>query len=156
MTCACEARRAHCQGEAPAPGVGISAAVERWSPRLLPIAVTDDGRKLSSLYHSAAVGAAGGDDSAIIRLFDCYYFAPLKRNVFSWGTTQTFFPQALLKGSQNHTGEHTSLSVGKIRFSERFVRPVAQARAWARRAQASVRKFYTKNHYINFTLKIIT
>ena len=30
------------------------------------------------------------------------------------------FPQALLKGSQNHTGEHTSLRVGKFGFSERF------------------------------------
>ena len=36
-----------------------------------------------------------------------------------------FFPQALLKGSQNHTGEHTSLRVGKIRFSKRFGSPVA-------------------------------
>ena len=29
-----------------------------------------------------------------------------------------FFPQALLKGSQIHTSEHTSLRVGKIEFSE--------------------------------------
>merc|ERR1712224_536345 len=38
------------QVEAPAPGVGISTAAERRSPMLLPSAVTDDGRTLSTLY----------------------------------------------------------------------------------------------------------
>merc|ERR1712224_132777 len=40
------------QVEAPAPGVGISTAAERRSPMLLPSAVTDDGRTLSTLYLS--------------------------------------------------------------------------------------------------------
>ena len=37
--------------EAPAPGVGISAAVERRSPQLPPTPVTDDRRKPPILYH---------------------------------------------------------------------------------------------------------
>merc|ERR1739848_887522 len=46
--CKCEDRWA--QGEAPALGVGISAPVERRSPRLPPTAVADDGHDLSELY----------------------------------------------------------------------------------------------------------
>merc|ERR1712078_836417 len=50
--CAVTCQDRYGQVEGPAPGVGISTPVERRIHRLLPIAVTDDGRMFSTLYNA--------------------------------------------------------------------------------------------------------